>query len=67
MVHNGKTKEVKVLEKIAQQWNQIVKQVFNKYVEKGVISKEVAEDPHGGYRAHPLTQPSVFFLPGTFT
>ena len=37
------------------------------YVEKGIIPKEVAEGPTGSYRDHPLTQPSVFFVPGTFT
>ncbi len=52
MLQSGKGREVKLTEKIAQNWNEIVKTVYNKYVEEGKINK----DSEAGYQEHPLTR-----------
>jgi hypothetical protein len=48
----GKGREVKLSEKIALQWNEIVKSVYNKYVEEGKINK----DSEPGFQEHPKTR-----------
>ncbi len=51
LAHNSKVKEIKLTEKVAKAWNDIVKKVYNQYCEEGVINKE----SDLGYRDHPLT------------
>jgi len=52
LVSNGKGRDVKLLEKIVNHWNELVKSVYDKYVEEGRIDKE--SEP--GYREHELTR-----------
>ncbi len=52
LVSNGKGRDVKLLEKIVNHWNDIVKSVYEKYVEEGRIDK----DSEPGYREHELTR-----------
>ena len=52
LISGGKGRDVKLSEKIAHQWNEIVKGVYNKYVEEGRINKE--NEP--GFHEHPLTR-----------
>ena len=49
---SGKGREVKLTDKIAHNWNEIVKGLYNKYVEEGKINK----DSEQGFQEHPLTR-----------
>lgn len=52
LISGGKGRDVKLTEKIAHHWNEIVKSVYNKYVEEGKINKD--SDP--GFNEHQLTR-----------
>ena len=43
---------MKIFEKIVHHWNELVKSVYDKYVEEGKINKE--SEP--GFREHELTR-----------
>jgi hypothetical protein len=54
LISSGKGRDVKLTDKIAHLWNEIVKSVYNKYVEKGIINK----DNEPGFHEHALTKNS---------
>lgn len=52
LLAGGKGRDVKLTDKIAQHWNELVKSVYNKYVEEGKINK----DYEPGFHEHELTR-----------
>jgi hypothetical protein len=48
LLAGGKGRDVKFSDKIAQHWNEIVKSVYNMYVEEGKINK----DTEPGFQEH---------------
>jgi len=55
LISSGKGRDVKILEKIVHHWNELVKSVYDKYVEEGKINK----DREPGFRDHELTRGSI--------
>ncbi len=49
---------MKIFEKIVHHWNELVKSVYDKYVEEGKINK----DSEPGFREHELTRDYILSI-----
>jgi len=60
LISNGKCREIQFTANVSTLWNEIVKHVYSKYVESGLINPE----SDASYEEHDLTRESVIPIEG---